>query len=330
MTPPEVAFQRFLNERHARGEKKYAHIIGRIAVEDLNPDHLYRWFSDWMNHQLSDVGVKSTGGVALPLLRFELATVRNDEAAAHIFETEEYGFVVLTQPMFDEMLELSRRVVNNAWAFMTLQIAPLAKPEEIAQLLLLMQFSFVNAHEYSHLVRQHLAAQPPHAVVLGESLSQAQEFDADGYAIYHELTYLFHGGGKQLAAGLLRISSDKALEAALTSLFLISTMLQFCARWAGKIQIESDLSAEHPPVPMRIQRAIQIAEMWFREVGRKSTSWLAEDILKQHFDIAAAIFPSGMKASWGPQIAWLKSTESEEYREQLRRGAEQLRTENRE
>ena len=44
-------------------------------------------------------------------------------------------------------------------------------------------------------------------------------------------------------------------------------MVQFCARWAGKIQIESDDRAEHPPLPIRIQYSILFAEMWCREVG---------------------------------------------------------------
>jgi hypothetical protein len=156
MIPPEVAFERFLREKHARFEEKYAHIVGRVAVEDLPPAHLYRWFVDWMNHQLSDIGVNSTGGVALPPLHFELVGVHNDVAAAHVFEAEEFTFIVMTQPMFEEMLRLSRRLVEQNHAFMSLQIAPSASPHEIAQLLLLMQFSFVTSHEYSHLVRGSL------------------------------------------------------------------------------------------------------------------------------------------------------------------------------
>ena len=189
--PSEVVFERFLNERHARGEKRYAHILGRLAVEELASDHLYRWFVGWMNQQLSDPGVNSTGGVELPPLRFELVRVTNTEASAHVFETGEYSFIVMTQPMFDEMLGLSRSTVRENRGLMTLQIAPAAKPEEIAQLLLMMQFSFVGSHEYSHLVRQHLAHNPPHAAELGESLIQAQELDADGYAIFHETHILF-------------------------------------------------------------------------------------------------------------------------------------------
>ena len=91
---------------------------------------------------------------------------------------------------------------------------------------------------------------------LGESLRQTQEFDADGYAIYHELSYFFNGAGRQWASMWLKVSSDRALENAILSCFLLSLMLQFGAQWAGKIQIETDLRAEHPPWAIRIQYAI--------------------------------------------------------------------------
>src|SRR5580704_11560334 len=91
--PSEVVFERFLNDRRVRGERRYAHILGRLAVEELATNDLYRWFVDWMNKQLSDLGVNSTGGVELPPLRFELVRVRNKEASAHVFETEEYSFI---------------------------------------------------------------------------------------------------------------------------------------------------------------------------------------------------------------------------------------------
>jgi hypothetical protein len=210
--PPEVAFERFLRDKHERKETKYRHISGRVAIEDLPHNHLYRWFADWMDLQLSDIGVNSTGGVALPTLHFELVRADNGEASAHTFESGEWGFIVITQPLFDEMLTLSRLLVDQNIALFNLQIAPEARAKDIIQLLLLMQFCFVTSHEYSHLVRLHLADQPPHADELGEALCQAQELDADGYGIYHDLAYFFDGAGRPLAARLLNISSVKALE----------------------------------------------------------------------------------------------------------------------
>jgi hypothetical protein len=256
-----------------------------------------------------------------------LVRVNGKEASAHVFEADDYSYVVMTQPMFDEMLDLSRRAIKANLALITLQVAPAAKPEDVAQLLLMMQFSFVGSHEYSHLVRQHLADDPPHAAELGQSLTQSQELDADGYALYHELTYFFHGAGRQLSAQLLKISSGRVLENSILSCFLLSTMIQFCTRWAGRIQIESDLSAEHPPVPMRIQRALEVAEMWCREVGKISTTWMAHDTLSSYFQMAANLLPAEMRASWNRQIDWLRSEKSEQYRDQIRTAAERLRTE---
>ena len=324
--PPEIAFQRFLHEKRERGEKKYEHISGRIAVEDLAPEHLYRWIADWMNLQLSDIGVTSTGGVVLPPLHFELVAVNNDVAAAHTFETEEWGFIVMTQPMFDEILLLSRLVVDRNPVFFRLQIAPSAGTDGVAQLLLMMQFCFVSAHEYSHLVRQHLEDHPPHAEAVGQALSQAQELDADGYGIYHDLPYFFSGGGRLLASRFLKLSSAKPLENSILSCFLLAGMIQFCARWAGKIQIESDLGAEHPPIPVRINYMTLFVEMWCREVGGQPTTWTTDGTSKSYFAAAAGLFPPEMKTAWDQQIAWLKSPSSDNYRAEIRKGIDRLRT----
>ena len=53
-------------------------------------------------------------------------------------------------------------------------------------------------------------------------------------------------------------------------------MTQFCARWAGKIQVEADLGAEHPPIPLRIEYMILFVDLWCREVGEMSTMWTIE------------------------------------------------------
>jgi hypothetical protein len=254
-----------------------------------------------------------------------LVRVLNDTAAAHVFETEEFAFIVVTEPMVHEMLMLSQGLVAQNRSFMTLQIAPAASPREVAQLLLFMQFCFVTSHEYSHLARRHLDDHQPLAGEIGESLCQAQELDADGYGIYHDLEYFFNGGGRQLALQTLRMQSEGPLKNSILSCFLLSLMVQFCARWAGKIQIESDSGEEHPPLPMRIEYSIMFAEMWCREVGRISTSWMTDGTVQQYFGAAARLFPPEMKASWDRQISWLKSPQSEQYRSQIRRSLDRLR-----
>ena len=76
MSYPEITLERLLHEKRVRGEQAYAHILGRVAVEDLPTLHLHRWLVEWMNRQLSDIGVNSTGGVELPPLHFDLVRVQ--------------------------------------------------------------------------------------------------------------------------------------------------------------------------------------------------------------------------------------------------------------
>jgi hypothetical protein len=324
MVPPEIALERLLQEKYARKEGIYKFITGRVAVENLAPNHVYRWLVDWMNQQLADIGVNSTGGRLLPPIHFDLVQVPADIKNAHVLEADGLAFIVVTQPMVDEMRQLSHTLVERNRALMELQIAPAANSREIAQLILFMQFCLVTAHEYSHLVRGHWDDTKP--LETGESLSQAQELDADGYGIYHDLSYFFHGRGRLITAQWLRISNVKALENSILDCYLLSMMLQFCTRWAGKTQVVWDADAEHPPQPMRIEYSILFVEMWCREVGKISTSWMTDGTLNRHFDAVASLFPSVARSSWKLQMSWLRGAESEQYRSQIRRSVDRLRT----
>jgi hypothetical protein len=124
----------------------------------------------------------------------------------------------------------------------------------------------------------------------------------------------------------LKISSAKALENSVLSCFLLAVMVQFCARWAGKMQVESDLTAEHPPMPLRIEYTILFTDMWCREVGNMSTTWMTDGTLKEYFSAAARLFLPDMKTAWDQQMAWLKSPRSEQYRAEIRQSIDRLRT----
>jgi|HubBroStandDraft_6_1064221.scaffolds.fasta_scaffold193315_2 hypothetical protein len=225
--------------------------------------------------------------------------------------------------MVDEMWRYSRALVEQNRAFMRLQIAPDASFTEIAQLLLFMQFCIVTAHEYSHLVRHWDDSQP---VDVGEALSQTQELDADGYGIYHDLAYFYQDRGRLLTSQWLRISYDKPLENSILDCYLLSLMLQFCTRWVGKTQVVWDGGANHPPQPIRIEYSILFVEMWCREAGQMSTSWMTDGTLTGYFDTVASLFPSTARSSWSLQISWLRGPQSEEYRSQIRKSLDRIRT----
>jgi hypothetical protein len=100
-----------------------------------------------------------------------------------------------------------------------------------------------------------------------------------------------------LIALLLRhVINGKALDNSIQSCFLLSLITQYCARWAGKIQVEADLGAEHPPIPLRIEYALLFTEMWFREGGNISTSWMTDGTAGNYFAATAALFSAGLKA----------------------------------
>ena len=189
MPSPEIVLERFLQEKRRRGEQRFMHILGRLPVDDLPPLHLYRWLVEWMNRQLSDIGVNSTGGLELPPLHFDLVRAEGTVAAAHVFHVDELAFIVVTEPMVDEMARLATKFVGQNRCLLELQIAPDALPLEIAWFLVFLQFSFIASHEYSHLVRRHLE-DTPRMPELGEVLTQAQEVEADGYGIVSH-THLF-------------------------------------------------------------------------------------------------------------------------------------------
>lgn len=326
MASPEVTLERFLTEKQRRREKDYAHILGRAEVEDLPSDHLHHWLVEWMNLQLGDIGVNSTGGQVLPPLHFDLVRVQDRIARAHAFETEEFGFIVVTEPMVEEMRSLSMKFVQQNRPLVFLQIATDADAMDVADFLVFLQFCLVTTHEYSHFVRRHYDFQRPHAAEIGEVLTQAQECDADGFGIYHDLTYLLHGAGRPMVSRLLKISNAKVLETSIVDCFLLAIMIQFCARWAGKVRVDANLSQEHPPPPMRMKFAILFVEMWCREIGFLSTTWMNDGTLARYFAIARRLFPAQATTWWDELISWLNSPAGGEYEVQLRAAVDRIRT----
>jgi len=323
MVPLEVSLERLLHEKHSRKESEYKFITGRLAVENLPHDHIYPWLVSWANRQLWDIGINSSAGRPLPQIHFDIVQVLDDVINAHVFQADSLAFIVVTEPMIKEMCRLSHLFVERHRALMKLQIAPNATTDGSARFLLFMQFCIVVTHEYSHLVRHW---QDDQAIDVRHLLSQAQELDADGYGVYHTLTYFFDGEGRSFASQWLKISSDKALENSILDCYLLSVMLQFCAQWAGKTWIVSDRSAEHPPQPVRIEFSILMAEMWLREVHKVATPWMTDGTLNSYFKAVESLFPLDARSSWTPQMSWLRGPESEAYRTAVRRSFDQIRT----
>jgi hypothetical protein len=55
---------------------------------------------------------------------------------------------------------------------------------------------------------------------------------------------------------------------------------------------------------------------------------MSDGTLNEYFGAAARILAPKMKRSWDQQISWLKSADSQHYRDQIRKGIDRVRTGN--
>ena len=68
-----------------------------------------------------------------------------------------------------------------------------------------------------------------------------------------------------------------------------------------KLKSSPIVHEEHPPLSIRIEYSMLFVEMWCREVGAISTSWMTDGTLKEYFGVASIAF--------GPEeVEYLKGT----------------------
>ena len=121
------------------------------------------------------------------------------------------------------------------------------------------------------------------------------------------------------------MSNLKVLDNSILDCFVLSIMVQFCARWAARIQVELDRTRNICPRQCA-RYALLFIEMWRREVAGMTTEWMTAGYLSKYFTAASRLFPGELKRSWNDLITWLKSSQSEEYRSRIRSGLYRIRT----
>jgi hypothetical protein len=149
--------------------------------------------------------------------------------------------------------------------------------------------------------------------------SQAQELDADAYAIYLSLANFIRGTGRQSALaqfGRQDLESIQADELLLTCFFLAVTSL-FCALWPENIKITSIWQFVHPPAPVRIEYAIRVAQMWCDQNGSVPQSWFGAERFRRLFSVAVDAIGGNPRQQWDAHISFLRSEEGSKYDRRL-------------
>lgn len=351
MTAPEVILDRWVRTqpRH-RGCVVY---VGKLDIEKVEPpsfrSFLY-FVQDAMNAALRSENVNASGGVEHPPFHFDYLQVNDDTRVnndmrrnAHAFQHEGFSFIVVTLPLVELLWDLSQRLSESPIVSHLLRIDPTtARPGELHGLLFVAQLSFLVSHEYTHHVHRHIDQYSDGiAGVWSEFLpdetngginSQAQEIDADGYAIYLSLANLIRGAGRHSALeqlgleqlGFPDVPSIEADELLLLCFFLALTAL-FSALWRENIEMTSIEQFSHPPAPVRIEYAIRIAQMWCDQNGSVPHSWFSAERFQSLFRAAVEAIGGATRQAWDAHILFLRSEEGVKYDQRLSERFEAMR-----
>jgi hypothetical protein len=161
----------------------------------------------------------------------------------------------------------------------------------------------------------------------GDIACQARELDADGYAAYIVLSHVLRGDRRNSALADLRAAALPDIEAdqLLLTCYFLALLAFFCALRRGVADAASIYRLAHPPAPVRIKYAVQVAEMWCGQNGSVPSSWFAPARFQELFRGAAQLFGEPIRQTWDAQMAFLKSPEGARYDEELFQVFETLR-----
>jgi hypothetical protein len=315
MIPPEIILDRLVRTqlRHEKGFENYIGKLDLESVESLSFRSLLSLVQDTMNEALRSEGVNASGGVEHPPFHFDYLKVQGGVKNAHAFQYGSFAFIVVTLPLVELLWNLSYRLstLPRFWQILKLSRAEL-KMEELTGLLFQIQLIFLISHEYTHHVHEHCVESKSATNGLwnefwseaaeGTIQSQAQELVADGYAISLGLNYLLREERRRSALALLCHANASNLEGdeILLSCFFVALMAFLCELWRGGTDVTSLDTLTHPPPPVRIKYAVQVAEMWSSQNESLPRSWFEPARFQELFSVAADVIDSSAKGGWDP------------------------------
>jgi hypothetical protein len=299
-----------------------------LDIEKVDPPpsrSFLHFVQEAMNEALRLESVNASGGVEHPPFHFDYVEVNDGTSNAHAFQHEGYSFIVVTLPLVQLFWDLALLLSRSPLVLQLLRLNhPAVRPDALHGLLFQAQLSFLVSHEYTHHVHRHIdQGESGLAGVWTEFSkgdtnggidSQAQELDADGYAIYLALANLVRGGGRRSALeqlGRQDLPSTDADELLLMCFFLAIAAF-FCALWPENIETTSIEQLGHPPAPVRIEYAIRVAQMWGGQNGVPQL-WFGAERFQSLFRTAAEAIGGTTRQAWDEHISFLHGEEGAKY-----------------
>lgn len=262
--------------------------------------------------------------------------MRDDIKNAHAFQHEGFSFIAVTLPFVELLFDLSQRLSRSQAILELLEMDSMTlSPDPLLLLLFQLQMSFLVSHEYTHHVHRHVAPEGgddawtefAQGATSGGMDRQAQELDADAYAIYLVLGNFIRGEGRRGALAQIGRQELGSLEAdaLLLNYFFLSVMSLFSALWPGNMRIASTRDFTHPPAPLRIEYAIRVAKMWSEQNQSVPQAWFGAERFQALFRAAVNAIGGATPQQWDEHVRFLSSEEASEYNASLFERFELLR-----
>lgn len=336
---PEIILHRWVTEQ-SRRHPECRNYVGVLDIEKVGSTSfrsLLRIVRDAMNDALRSENTNASGGTEHPPYHFDYVEVRDDIKNAHAFQHEGFSFIAVTLPFVELLFDLSQRLSRSQLILELLGIDSMTlSPDPLLLLLFQLQMSFLVSHEYTHHVHRHFAAEGGDGTwtefakdaTSGGMDRQAQELDADAYAIYLVLENFIRGGGRRGALAQLGRQELGRLEAdaLLLNCFFLSVMSLFCALWPSNMRIASTRDFTHPPAPLRIEYTIRVAKMWSEQNQSVPQTWFGAERFQALFRAAVDAMGGATPQQWDEHVRFLMSEEGSDYNTSLLERFELLRT----
>ena len=271
-----------------------------------------------------------SGGVAHPPFHVDYMDARVPNALA--FQHEGHAFLVITIPMIELLLQTSDRLSRSSSIAHLLDIGPLSSQltEMLQASLCSIQLNFLVSHEYTHHIHEHVAVAfgPGLAIrkeiqdtaTVGGLRDQAQEADADSYAVYIVLTHLFSEGGRAHAMKLFahRDTSEGANDESLLALFTIAVGAFVYALPPTRLDNTNIYTRQHPPADARMNYIMHSTTSWCNQNRPALEAWMTLKRYQAYMRaVAEATWGTAGTAALSAQHAFLSSAPGMEYMKRL-------------
>ncbi len=281
-----------------------------------------------LNAALLMESANASDGADHPPFHFDYVDAKENNAIA--FQHDNCAIILVTLPMMRLMQKTAQGLGSSVAIARLLGLAP--SEVQIADRLTVaffsIQMSFLVSHEYTHHIHEHLKPARGGELAIQKEISgegtgrlpqQAQEADADSYAVYMVLANLFEGDGRESA--VMALSSKGSASTAdedLLALFTFGAAGFFCAFPQISVSSTTVYNRSHPPEDVRMNYVIHSMNSWCNQFRTTLETWMTLSRYQAHMRaVVEAIRGAIGRPGWDAQLAFLLSAPGRDYLKQL-------------